>query len=54
MNTAAFCVLLLSAFIHASWNYLSKKAGGGIAFIWLFTAIAAVFLLSFGHRGYII
>ncbi|ASB90672.1 DMT family transporter [Bacillus sonorensis] len=43
MNTAAFCVLLLSAFIHASWNYLSKKAGGGIAFIWLFTAIAAVF-----------
>ncbi|MFN2744165.1 SMR family transporter [Bacillus sp. z60-18] len=42
MTAAGFCILLLSAFIHATWNYLSKKAGGGAAFIWLFTAIAAI------------
>ncbi|XBO85867.1 DMT family transporter [Bacillus licheniformis] len=42
MTAVGFCVLLCSAFIHASWNYLSKKADGGVPFIWLFTAIAAV------------
>ncbi|RCK12619.1 hypothetical protein DT075_11350 [Bacillus licheniformis] len=42
MTVVGFCVLLCSAFIHASWNYLSKKADGGVPFIWLFTAIAAV------------
>lgn len=38
----AFLLILVSALIHATWNYLAKKAGGGIPFIWLFTAIAAV------------
>nr|MDH3153345.1 hypothetical protein [Bacillus licheniformis] len=42
MTVVGFCVLLCSAFIHASWNYLSKKADGGVPFIWLFTAIATV------------
>ncbi|MCY8836665.1 DMT family transporter [Bacillus atrophaeus] len=43
MTTMGLCILLLSAFIHATWNYLSKKANGGVPFIWLFTAIATVF-----------
>lgn len=43
MTAVGLSLLLLSAFIHASWNYLSKKADGGVPFIWLFTAIAAVF-----------
>ena len=35
--------MLVAAFIHASWNYFAKRTGGGAAFIWLFTAVSALF-----------
>jgi drug/metabolite transporter (DMT)-like permease len=33
-------LVLLSAVAHATWNLLAKRAGGGIAFQWLFTTIS--------------
>ncbi|MED4728932.1 EamA family transporter [Aneurinibacillus migulanus] len=42
MSYVAVMLLLSSAFLHATWNFLSKRAGGGIAFVWLFTAIGTV------------
>ncbi len=35
-------LILIAAFAHATWNFLAKKAGGGPAFIWLFTAMSVV------------
>lgn len=42
MTLLALAVLLVAAFLHAIWNYLSKQAGGGAVFVWLFAALAAV------------
>ena len=43
MTSLAILLVLSSAFTHALWNYLSKRAIGGIAFIWLFGVIEVVF-----------
>jgi len=32
----ALALILGAALVHASWNYLLKKSGGGIGFVWLF------------------
>lgn len=42
MSILAFLLIIISAFIHATWNYLSKRAGGGVPFVWLFMAISSV------------
>jgi len=42
MTSVAILLVLSSAFTHALWNYLSKRAIGGIAFIWLFGVIEVV------------
>jgi len=34
VTLAAFSLILGSAFIHATWNLLAKRAGGGAAFVW--------------------
>ena len=47
MTIIAMIFILISAIIYASWNYLSKKANGGISFIWLFTLIASIVYLPF-------
>jgi len=39
---SALALILAAAFIHASWNYLLKRSGGGNAFVWLFAALSAV------------
>jgi len=39
----ALILILVAAFIHASWNYLLKRSGGGIAFVWLFASLSALF-----------
>jgi drug/metabolite transporter (DMT)-like permease len=38
----ALSLVLGSAVIHATWNLLAKRAGGGPAFVWLVAAISAV------------
>jgi uncharacterized membrane protein len=42
MSLAALLLILAAAFIHASWNYLAKRAGGGAAFVWLFGVVSAL------------
>jgi drug/metabolite transporter (DMT)-like permease len=42
MNTAALGLVLVAAFCHAGWNYLLKRSGGGLGFVWLFSAISAL------------
>lgn len=41
MSPLALGLLLASAFIHAGWNLAAKRAGGGVAFVWLFSALGA-------------
>lgn len=42
MTGLALALILAAAFIHASWNYLLKRSGGGTAFIWLFATLSAL------------
>lgn len=43
MTGLAISLVLGAALIHASWNYLLKKSGGGIGFVWVFAALSALF-----------
>ncbi len=42
MSGYAVLLIVAAAFIHASWNFLAKRAGGGAAFVWLFGAVSAL------------
>ena len=42
MNGIALMLVLVAAFVHASWNFFAKHSGGSVAFIWLFGAISSV------------
>ena len=45
MPGLALALVLLSALLHAAWNFLVKRAGAaGAPFTWLFTATSAVLL----------
>src|SRR5919106_2304040 len=41
MSTLALALVLAAAVIHASWNYLLKRSGGGTVFVWLFATLSA-------------
>ena len=41
MNSLAIILVLSAAFVHAFWNLLAKKAGGGVVFIWLFASLSS-------------
>ena len=42
MTPLALLLVLTSAVAHASWNLLAKRAGGGTAFTWLLSLVAAL------------
>jgi drug/metabolite transporter (DMT)-like permease len=42
MNGLALALVLAAALAHASWNLLSKQAGGGASFVWIYCTISAV------------
>jgi drug/metabolite transporter (DMT)-like permease len=42
MTAVALFLILAAAFIHASWNYLLKRSGGGTAFVYLFAALSTL------------
>jgi drug/metabolite transporter (DMT)-like permease len=42
MTLLALVLVLASAILHATWNLLAKRVGGGIPFVWLFSTIATV------------
>lgn len=56
MDGLALGLIFLSAFFHASWNLLAKRAGGadGTAFIWLVTALSAVVFTPVGIAALIL
>lgn len=44
MSPLALTLVLSAACVHAAWNYLLKRSGGGTVFVWWFaTASAAVY-----------
>ncbi|MBZ0280815.1 MAG: DMT family transporter [Anaerolineae bacterium] len=45
MTTLAFALVLTSACMHAIWNYLVKRAGGDMTFVWLFSALSTLIYL---------
>lgn len=40
MTVSAIALVITAAFVHASWNFLAKRAGGGVAFVWLFGVVS--------------
>lgn len=42
MSATALLLVLAAASIHATWNLLLKRTGGGIAFVWLFGTAASL------------
>ena len=42
MSTLALVLVLAAAFLHAMWNYLLKRSGGGVGFMWLFAAFSTL------------
>jgi drug/metabolite transporter (DMT)-like permease len=42
VSAVALALVLGAAVIHATWNYLLKRSGGGTAFVWLFALLSAV------------
>ena len=41
MTAFALALVLAAAVIHASWNYLLKRSGGGTIFVWWFATLSA-------------
>ena len=42
MSLAALGLILAAAAVHATWNLLVKRVGGGAPFVWLFGALSAL------------
>jgi drug/metabolite transporter (DMT)-like permease len=48
LSTVALTLVLTSAFLHAAWNFLSKRVGAsGPAFVWLFSGLNTLIYLPF-------
>ena len=45
MTALALSLILAAAVVHASWNYLLKRSGGGTIFVWLF-AVSSVLIYA--------
>lgn len=48
MSLLALSLVLIAAFIHATWNYAAKRAGGGLPFVWVSSTIALGFYVVVG------
>ena len=44
MTATALGLILTAAVLHASWNLLAKRAGGGPAFVWLYGTTSSLLL----------
>lgn len=55
MSITAVLLILASAFLHAIWNLLAKRAGvGGAVFVWLFTACSSALLWPVALAVYLV
>jgi drug/metabolite transporter (DMT)-like permease len=39
VTALALTLILIAAFLHATWNFCAKRAGGGLPFVWIVGAI---------------
>jgi drug/metabolite transporter (DMT)-like permease len=46
MPAAAVALVAIAAVFHASWNLITKRTGGGIAFLWLFGVAGSIAMLA--------
>ena len=42
MTALALALILSAAALHASWNFVLKRSGGGTVFVWLFATLSAL------------
>ena len=42
MSAFALSLVLAAAVLHATWNYLLKRSGGGTVFVWSFATLSAL------------
>jgi drug/metabolite transporter (DMT)-like permease len=42
VSALAILLVLSAAVLHATWNYLAKRTYGGVPFVWLYSAAAAI------------
>ena len=42
MTGLALALVLAAASIHASWNYVLKRSGGGVGFVWAFALLSSL------------
>ena len=42
MSILALGLIVISAFMHATWNYLAKQSKSGFSFVWLYTLIGTI------------
>lgn len=47
MPASAVLMVAAAAVFHASWNLITKRTGGGIAFLWLFGLAASLVMAPF-------
>lgn len=47
MTTHALLLILGAAFLHASWNFLLKRSGGGGSFVWLCSLLTTLIYAPF-------
>ena len=45
LSSLALALVLVAAFAHSGWNFLTKKVAGGLPFIWLFAGMASAMYL---------
>lgn len=45
MTVFGLSLILLAAVLHATWNLLAKRVGGGPPFVWLFTILSTIIYL---------
>ena len=50
MSLPALGLVLVAAFIHATWNYAAKRAGGGLPFVWISSTLALGLYVVVGTR----
>lgn len=47
MSLAALFLIIISAFMHATWNYLAKRSDSGFAFVWLYMLVSMIVYAPF-------
>lgn len=47
MSLLALSMIILSAFMHATWNFWAKRSEGALTFVWLYMLASTIIYASF-------